>query len=106
VSELAKARLNRRSTMAGEGQETGSVPAADDHEHGHQGSFGTGQETTEHHPEREEEEGDFATGEEKARDTNVGSFAEGQEASDHHPGNPENKGDFAEGEEEEHTHPG
>ena len=92
--------------MAGEGQEPGSVPAADDHEHGHQGSFGTGQETTEHHPEREVEEGDFATGEEKARDTHEGSFAEGQESSDHHPENPANRGDFAEGEEEEHTHPG
>jgi hypothetical protein len=92
--------------MAGEGQETEGVPEADEHEHGHQGSFATGQETEEHHPEREEEEGDFATGEEKARDTHEGSFAEGQEARDHHPENPENRGDFAEGEEEEHTHPG
>lgn len=41
--------------MAGEGQEPEGVPAADDHEHGHQGSFATGQEETEHHPEREEE---------------------------------------------------
>jgi len=51
--------------MAGEGQESEGVPGPDDHEHGHQGSFGTGQETTEHHPEREEEEGDFATGDER-----------------------------------------
>ena len=43
--------------MAGEGQEPEVVPAADDNEHGHEGSFATGQETTEHHPEREEEEG-------------------------------------------------
>ena len=34
------------------GEEPGGVPAPDDHEHGHQGSFGTGQETEEHHPER------------------------------------------------------
>ena len=90
--------------MAGEGQEPEGVPAADEHEHGHEGSFATGQETTVHHPEREEEEGDFATGEEKARDTHEGSFAEGQETSDHHPERPENKGDFATGEEEEHPH--
>jgi hypothetical protein len=101
-----RARLKRRFTMAGEGQENAGVPEPDDHEHGHQGSFATGQETEEHHPEREEEEGDFATGEEKARDTHEGSFAEGQESSDHHPENPANRGDFAEGEEEEHTHPG
>jgi hypothetical protein len=88
--------------MAGEGQEPEGVPAADDHEHGHQGSFATGQEETEHHPEREEEEGDFATGEEKARDTHEGSFAEGQEATEHHP--ELHKGDFAEGQEEEHSH--
>jgi hypothetical protein len=92
--------------MAGEGQDPAGVPAADDDEHGHQGSFATGQETEEHHPERLDEEGDFATGEEKARDTHEGTFAEGQESSDHHPENPANRGDFAEGEEEEHTHPG
>ena len=92
--------------MAGESQEPGGVPGASEHEHGHQGSFATGEETVEHHPEREEDEGDFATGEERAKPTHEGSFAEGQEASDHHPENPDNKGDFAEGEEEEHSHPG
>jgi hypothetical protein len=89
--------------MAGEGQEPDVVPEADEHEHGHQGSFATGQEESVHHPELEEEEGDFATGEEAARPTHEGSFAEGQEASDHHP--ELSKGDFAEGQEEEHSHP-
>ena len=91
--------------MAGEG-----VPGEDQHEHeheqGHQGSFGTGQETSEHHPELEEEEGDYAAGEEKAKPAHEGSFAEGQEETEHHPELPENKGDFAEGQEEEHSHPG
>ncbi len=92
--------------MAGEGQEPDVVPEADDHEHGHQGSFATGQETTEHHPELEVEEGDFATGEELVKPSHEGSFAEGQEAVDHHPELPDNKGDFAEGQEEDHSHPG
>ncbi|HVC40693.1 MAG TPA: hypothetical protein VND54_01815 [Candidatus Saccharimonadales bacterium] len=92
--------------MAGEGQESEGVPGAGDHEHGHQGSFATGQEETEHHPERAAEEGDFATGEEHAKPAHEGSFAEGQEDVEHHPELPENKGDFAEGQEEEHSHPG
>ena len=91
--------------MGGEDQKSEGVPAADEHEHGHQGSFATGEETTEHHPEREEEEGDFATGEEAAKPVHEGSFAEGQEETDHHPERPDNKGDFAEGQEEEHSHP-
>jgi len=95
--------------MAGESQDSGGVPGGSedkrDHEHGHQGSFATGEETIEHHPEREDEEGDFATGEEAAKPTHEGSFAEGQEKVDHHPENPESKGDFAEGQEEEHSHP-
>jgi hypothetical protein len=86
----------------GDEQKAEGVP--EEHEHGHQGSFATGQEVTEHHPEREEEEGDFATGEELAKDTHEGSFAEGQETTEHHP--ELRKGDFAEGQEEEHTHPG
>ena len=38
----------------GDEQKAEGVP--EEHEHGHQGSFATGQEVTEHHPEREEEE--------------------------------------------------
>jgi hypothetical protein len=102
ATELARGRLKRRSNM-GDDPTPGGVP---EEERGHEGSFATGQETTEHHPEREEEEGDFATGEERAKPTHEGSFAEGQETGDHHPENPANRGDFAEGEEEEHTHPG
>jgi hypothetical protein len=91
--------------MAGESQESGGVPGGSENERGHQGSFATGEETVEHHPEREEEEGDFATGEEKAKPTHEGSFAEGQETMEHHPERPDDKGDFAEGQEEEHSHP-
>ena len=90
--------------MAGEGQEPDGVPE-DANEHGHQGSFATGQETTEHHPELETEEGDFATGEELAKPLHEGSFAEGQEKVEHHPED-STHGDFAEGQEEEHPHKG
>jgi hypothetical protein len=86
-----------------EGQEPDGVPVVDD-EHTHTGSFATGQEETEHHPERQDEEGDFAEGEEAHKPTHQGSFAEGQEVDDPHPELPENKGDFAEGQETEH-HP-
>ncbi|MFI5285925.1 MAG: hypothetical protein ACHQ4F_06350 [Candidatus Dormibacteria bacterium] len=92
--------------MAGESQEPGGIPGSGENEHGHQGSFATGEESVEHHPEREEEEGDFATGDERAKPTHEGSFAEGQEAVEHHPEDPESKGDFAEGQEEEHSHQG
>jgi hypothetical protein len=92
--------------MDGEGQDPEVVPEADEHEQGHQGSFATGQEAVEHHPELEEEEGDFATGEELAKPVHEGSFAEGEEDEEHHPETPGFKGDFAEGQEEERAHPG
>jgi hypothetical protein len=98
-------KAEKEVTMADEGPAP-AAPASPEDEHGHQGSFATGQETTEHHAEREEEEGDFATGEEGTEPRHQGSFAEGQEATEHHPEDPANKGDFAEGQEHEHTHPG
>jgi hypothetical protein len=93
-----------------EGQEPEAVPAADeaaaeDDEHTHEGSFATGQEAVEHHPERLDMEGDFAEGEEAHKPVHEGSFAEGQEDIEHHPELRENEGDFASGQEEEHPHP-
>jgi hypothetical protein len=93
-----------------EGQEPEGVPAADEvvveeDEHTHEGSFATGQETAEHHPESLDMEGDFAEGEEAHKPIHEGSFAEGQEDIEHHPELPGSEGDFASGQEEEHPHP-
>jgi hypothetical protein len=65
--------------------------------HMHEGSFASGQETTEQHPECPAERGDFAAGEEHQKHTHQGSFAEGQQAADPHPEFPANRGDFAAG---------
>jgi hypothetical protein len=70
----------------------------------HAGSFATMQETTEHYPEREDEEGDFAEGAEAHKPTHQGSFAEGQEDVETHPELPENRPDFAEGQGREYPH--
>jgi hypothetical protein len=90
-----------------EGQEPEVVPAADEvaaeeDEHTHEGSFATGQETAEHHPERLDMEGDFAEGEEALKPVHEGSFAEGQEETEQHAERPGAKRDFAEGQEEDH----
>ena len=68
-----------------------------DEEHRHEGSFATGVEKTEHHPEREEK-GHFAEGEEEGEHVHEGSFASGVETAEHHPER-EHGGGFAEGEE-------
>jgi hypothetical protein len=75
---------------------TGGVPTVAAR-HMHEGSFASGQQTTEQHPERPAERGDFAAGEEHQKHTHQGSFAEGQQAADPHPECPENRGDFAAG---------
>jgi hypothetical protein len=73
----------------------------DEHEHKHEGSFATGVEKTERHPERESE-GDYAKGhgdaehEHDDEHEHEGSFATGVEKTEHHPER-ESKGDFAEG---------
>jgi hypothetical protein len=68
---------------------------AEEHK-GHEGSFGSGEEETEHHPERDK--GDFAEGGEEHGHRHEGSFAEGVEETEHHPER-EGRGTFAEGEE-------
>ncbi len=71
-----------------------------DEEHQHEGTFATGEERTEHHPEREDR-GSFARGEAKDEEhRHEGTFAEGQEREEHHPEG-ERHGDFAEGQEED-----
>jgi hypothetical protein len=65
--------------------------------HMREGSFASGQETIEHHPERPAEKGDFAAGEEQQKHTHQGSFAQGQQAADPHPEFAENRGNFAAG---------
>ena len=69
------------------------------HEDEHEGSFGTGQEEVEHHPEAGPS-GDFAEGQEHRKNVHEGDFAEGQEVREHHPER-EEEGDFAEGQERE-----
>jgi hypothetical protein len=64
--------------MDGQDHEPEGVPGADEDEHTHEGSFASGQETTEHHPERPDEQEDFAEGVEEQKHTHQGSFAEGQ----------------------------
>jgi hypothetical protein len=67
------------------------------------GSFATGSEDLEHHPE-DADEGDFAEGQEKSPTTHEhrheGSFATGEEDTEHHPEDL-SKGDFATGQEKE-----
>ena len=76
--------------------------AATEDEHTHEGSFATGQEETEHHPERSAERDDFAEGQEGHKHTHEGSFAEGQEDHTH---THTHEGSFADGQEERtHTH--
>ena len=72
-------------------------------EHDHKGSFATGSEGAEHHPE-DETEGDFAEGQEKEpaahEHRHEGSFATGEETIEQHP-EERPKGDFAEGQEKD-----
>jgi hypothetical protein len=76
-------------------------PVKSDEEH--KGTFATGSEDVEHHPE-DAAEGDFAQGQEKEPQTHEhrheGSFATGEEVIEHHP-EERSKGDFAKGQEEE-----
>jgi hypothetical protein len=92
--------------MTGQGHdqpdEPEGVPAAGEDEHTHEGTFATGQEETEHHPENPEESEDFAEGQEEHKHAHEGSFAEGEETPELHPERPGTKRDFAEGQEEEH----
>jgi hypothetical protein len=76
------------------------VPALAAARHMHEGSFASGRETIEQHPERPAEKGDFAAGEEQQKHTHQGRFAEGQQEADPSPGLPENRGDFAAGQRE------
>jgi hypothetical protein len=72
----------------------------EEHEDVHEGSFGTGQEETEHHPEAGAS-GDFAEGQEHAEEhEHEGTFAAGQEETERHPEGREH-GDFAEGQEKD-----
>jgi hypothetical protein len=103
--ELGAVAFGPRNT--GNEQPAGMVPRGPDRvrggvpavaaRHMHDGSFASGQETTEQHPERPAERGDFAAGEEHQKHTHQGSFAEGQQAADPHPEFPANRGDFAAG---------
>jgi hypothetical protein len=103
--ELGAVAIGPRNT--GNEQPAAIVPRGPDHVGGgvptvavrqmHEGSFASGQETTEQHPERPAERGDFATGEEHQKHTHQGSFAEGQQAAHPHLEFPENRGDFAAG---------
>jgi hypothetical protein len=63
--------------------------------HEHEGSFASGGEETEHHPELDTK-GDFAEGEEEGEHRHEGSFGSGGEETEHHP-ELDTKGDFAEG---------
>jgi hypothetical protein len=91
----------------GPGHVRDGVPALAAAGHMHEGSFASGQETTEQHPERPAEKGDFAAGEEHQKHTHQGSFAEGQQEADPSPELAENRGDFAAGQRDRvHTLPG
>jgi hypothetical protein len=79
------------------GHVSDGVPALAAARHMHEGSFASGQETIEQHPERPAEKGDFAAGEEQQKHTHQGRFAEGQQAADPHPEFAENRGNFAAG---------
>jgi len=59
------------------GEEPGASPRRTTTSTDTRARLAPGQETEEHHPEREEEEGDFATGEGEARDTHEGKFRGG-----------------------------
>ena len=72
---------------------TGTHETADTPE----GSFASGQQTFEHHPERPGRRRDFAEGQERQRLTYLGGFAEGQRAVDRHQGTLAHWGDFAAG---------
>jgi hypothetical protein len=54
----------------------------EDEGHRHEGSFATGTEKTEHHPEHEDEKGHFA---DETGHVHEGTFAEGQAETEHHP---------------------
>jgi hypothetical protein len=71
----------------------------EEHEDVHEGSFATGQEETEHHPETSPP-GEFAEGQEHREHVHEGTFAEGQEDEEHHPEGGRH-GDFAEGQEKD-----
>jgi hypothetical protein len=71
----------------------------EEHEDVHEGSFGTGQEETEHHPEASPH-GEFGEGQEHREHVHEGTFAEGQEEEEHHPEGGRH-GDFAEGQEKD-----
>jgi len=87
----------RSMVPRGPGHVAEGVPGRGAAAHTHEGSFASGQETTEQHPERPAEKGDFAAGEEQQKHTHQGSFAEGQQEADPSPELPENRGDFAAG---------
>jgi hypothetical protein len=65
--------------------------------HAHEGSFASGQAISEMHPERFEERGDFAEGQEQQKHTDHGNFAEGQLSADPNPELLGHRGDFAAG---------
>jgi hypothetical protein len=75
----------------------------DKSEHEHKGTFASGAEGAEPHPE-DEPEGDFAEGQEKEPETeehrHKGTFATGEETVEHHPEN-EPEGDYGKGLEED-----
>ena len=63
--------------------------------HEHEGSFSSGLESHERHPERERK-GRFADANEEGEHVHEGSFASGQEATEHHPEH-EQRGRFGTG---------
>ena len=87
----------RSMVPRGPGHVAEGVPGQGAPAHAHEGSFASGQETTEQHPERPAEKGDFAAGEEQQKHTHQGSFAEGQQKADPHSELAANRGDFAAG---------